>query len=394
MNPASDRLTFTDETARDAAAPPWDVLVVDDDPEVHAVTRLALDRCLYAERGVRIVSAHSAAQGRELLSQHPGVALILLDVVMETASAGLDFARHVREQLGNRQVRIVLRTGQPGEAPARDIVARYEIDDYRTKTELTFERLQIIVITALRSFTLLQSLADREAELRRRNEQLERFTELASQDLQEPLRTILGQAQRLRHHLGASPDADAADALNSIAEAGRHSHATVDSLLEYARLGRDLGAARRVALDGIVRDALSRLRPVIEGRGASISASPLPTVLGHPELLELLFSHLIENAVKYQRGDAPKVRIAARASDAHWEIRIVDQGIGIDARHLELVFEPFQRLHPPDRYAGAGLGLAIARRAAELDGGTLHAESEPGVGTQMVLRLPRRTTPP
>ncbi len=393
MIASSEQLKFSDESPHAGAAPPWDVLVVDDDPEVHAVTRLALDRCVYEGRGVRILSAHSAAEGRERIAEHPDIALILLDVVMETSSAGLELAQHVRETLGNRRVRIVLRTGQPGEAPATEIVARYEIDDYRTKTELTFERLQIIVITALRSFTLLQSLAQREAELQQRNEQLARFLELASFDLHEPLHTIAADALLLRQSLADALDADSERRLSGICAAARRSCQALDNLLEYARLGQDLGPPRRVALAGIVHDARLRLQPLLDERHAIVTASPLPTVMGHPELLQLLFQHLIENAVKYQPGNAPRVAITAHVDATHWEIRVADQGIGIEAQHLERIFEPFQRLHPLNRYPGAGLGLAIARRAAELDNGSLTAESELGVGTQLVLRLPRLPHP-
>lgn len=389
MNTASDQLHFADDAAPRETTPSWNVLVVDDDPEVHAVTRLALDRCRYDGRPIAVLSAASAGEGRAILEQHGDIALILLDVVMETPHAGLDFVRHVREALGNRQIRIVLRTGQPGESPARDVVTRYEIDDYRTKTELTFERLQIIVITALRGYTMVNALAEREAELRRRNEQLERFTDLASQDLQEPLRSIVSNAQLLARRLDSSLAPDDARVLTSLADAAHEAYRTIDSLLEYSRLGRISGTPRSTPLDDVLRGALSRLRPFLQGRGVRIAIDPLPTVRGYADLLELAFAHLLENAVRYRGTAPPNIRVTASIDAQMLEIRVIDNGIGIDNRFLDKIFEPFQRLHPPHRYPGSGLGLAIARRAVELNGGTLDAESEPGIGTQMVLRLPR-----
>jgi diguanylate cyclase (GGDEF)-like protein len=151
--------------AREDAAPPpkedvapWTVLVVDDDPEVHAVTRLMLTHARIEGRPLAMLHAHSAREAKPLLARNPDTALVLLDVVMETENAGLDLAQYIRDQLGNDAIRIVLRTGQPGQAPAHDVVARYNIDDYVSKAELTFERLQILVTTALRTYAQLRHL--------------------------------------------------------------------------------------------------------------------------------------------------------------------------------------------------------------------------------------------
>jgi diguanylate cyclase (GGDEF)-like protein len=137
---------------------PWMVLVVDDDPEVHAVSGLALGHTRVEGRPLTLLHAHSAAEAGALLARHGDIALVLLDVVMETEHAGLELARHVREQLGNDAVRIVVRTGQPGQAPAHDLVARYGIDGYLDKADLTFERLHVVVATALRTYAQLRHL--------------------------------------------------------------------------------------------------------------------------------------------------------------------------------------------------------------------------------------------
>ncbi len=146
---------FGGDQTTDSAAPPWKVLVVDDDTEVQAVTRVTLGTLEAEGRPLQLIMASSGAQARVLFQQHSDIALILLDVVMETETSGLDFVRFVREEMHNRNARIVLRTGQPGETPPLDIMAEYEIDDYRTKTELTYERLTILVSAALRTHALL-----------------------------------------------------------------------------------------------------------------------------------------------------------------------------------------------------------------------------------------------
>lgn len=137
---------------------PWCVLVVDDEPEVRQVTRLVLANVEFNGRNLEILEAASAAAAIDILRERPDVAVMLLDVVMETPHAGLDLVRHVREELSNHLVRIVLRTGQPGEAPELAVVTAYDINDYREKTELTATRLIVTLFTALRSYADLHTI--------------------------------------------------------------------------------------------------------------------------------------------------------------------------------------------------------------------------------------------
>lgn len=136
----------------------WKLLVVDDEEDVHHVTRLVLGRYRFDGRPVQLLGAWSAAEARVVLATHPDIAVILLDVVMETDDAGLRLVQHVREELGNHQVRIILRTGQPGQAPEHDVVMRYDINDYRAKTELTADKLCTSVTSALRAWRDIRAL--------------------------------------------------------------------------------------------------------------------------------------------------------------------------------------------------------------------------------------------
>lgn len=137
---------------------PWPVLIVDDDPAVHAVTRLCLHGFTFQSRAVEWLSAHSAAEGRSIMAERKDVALVLLDVVMETDRAGLDLVSHIRDVLHNHLTRIVLRTGEAGQAQPLAVIDQYEIDDFRAKTDLTFERMTILVKAALRTYGLMRQL--------------------------------------------------------------------------------------------------------------------------------------------------------------------------------------------------------------------------------------------
>ena len=149
-----------DETARatQVALAPWTILIVDDDPEVHLATTLALSDVVCLGRPLRFLKAYSAAEAREILRQPSDIAVILLDVVMESDDAGLQLVRYIREVLNLHTPRIILRTGQPGSAPERDVIVQYDINDYKAKTELTEIRLFTTVIAALRGYRHLASL--------------------------------------------------------------------------------------------------------------------------------------------------------------------------------------------------------------------------------------------
>lgn len=130
----------------------WKVLIVDDETDVHDVTVLALKRLVFDSRPIELLSAFSAAEGRELLRAHPDVAVLLLDVVMEEENAGLKLVRYIREELKNSMVRIILRTGHPGQAPEESVTMEYDINDYREKADLTARSLKTALITAFRSY--------------------------------------------------------------------------------------------------------------------------------------------------------------------------------------------------------------------------------------------------
>jgi response regulator RpfG family c-di-GMP phosphodiesterase len=130
----------------------WKILVVDDDPEIHAMTRLVMKDWIYHKKGMELLFAHSSDEARTILKTEKGISLILLDVVMENDHSGLDLVKYIREVLNNNLTRIILRTGQPGKAPLRKVITDYEINDYKEKNELTADRLYVAVTAALRSY--------------------------------------------------------------------------------------------------------------------------------------------------------------------------------------------------------------------------------------------------
>lgn len=149
-----DALRFLPEHHPEAdgnAPAPWKVMIVDDEPGVHAATRLALRGISFRGRGLQFISAYSGKEALEKLRENDDTAMIFLDVVMETSGAGLVAARQIREE-GFNLVRIVLRTGHPGYAPEREVVVNYDIHDYKEKSSFDFSKLFSCLISALRAY--------------------------------------------------------------------------------------------------------------------------------------------------------------------------------------------------------------------------------------------------
>lgn len=150
------KVSHNDDTSLES----WKILVVDDDPDVHEATEFALKREIVLGRRLHFIHADSGRQCLEILPQNRDVAVILMDAVMERRDSGLQAVKSIREELQMHQVRIILRTGQPGDVPELDTIHLYDINDYKTKSELTRNRLLTSIITAVRSFKQLKTIAE------------------------------------------------------------------------------------------------------------------------------------------------------------------------------------------------------------------------------------------
>jgi diguanylate cyclase (GGDEF)-like protein len=162
------------------------VIIADDEEEVHAVTRFVLKDFRYQGKGIEFLSAYSGAEAKQLLQEHPDASLILLDIVMEQDTSGLEVTEFIRKELDNELIRIIVRTGQPGTVPEEEVIAKYDVNDYKEKTELTSKKFRTAMTMALRSHADLITLNSfrtilehevqvRTAELQEKNRELERL---------------------------------------------------------------------------------------------------------------------------------------------------------------------------------------------------------------------------
>ena len=192
MNPQDDELIFADEISAPAEAPAapeapkefWKVLVVDDEPQVHTVTKLVLRDLTFKGRKIEFCDAYSAAEAKKVLAENPDVCLALVDVVMEEDDAGLRLVEYIRDIMNNKAIRIILRTGQPGYAPEKEVIIEYDINDYKEKTEMSAQKLITCVITAIRNYEYIDAL-------NRLNEELEQKVAERVAELDESNRKLL-----------------------------------------------------------------------------------------------------------------------------------------------------------------------------------------------------------
>jgi len=233
-------------------------------------------------------------------------------------------------------------------------------------------------------------LRERETELQASHAELEHFAHLASHDLQEPLRTITSYAGLLQRRSADQLDERSQTWLRFISEGAARMSDLIADLLEYSRTGRAHGEPEPAALADAWDAAVANLAEAIARNGATVTRDELPVVDARRAELVSLLQNIIGNALKYRGDDPPNVHAEARRRDDRWEVRVRDNGIGIDPRFHDRVFGLFQRLHTADEYPGTGMGLAIVRKIAEANGGSVRLESEPGRGTTFIIDLPAR----
>ena len=226
--------------------------------------------------------------------------------------------------------------------------------------------------------------------LARFNAELEQFAYVSAHDLQEPLRMIASYLQLLSRRYRGKLDADADTFIGYAVEGAARLQNLLRDLLELQQVGKRNRPLTMAPLATLVDRACASLAATIAESNAEITYSELPTIYCEEHAFVQLFIHLIDNGIKYRKDDVrPQIHISAeQAKSGGWEIRVHDNGIGIEPEFREKIFNVFQRLHPRSMYPGTGIGLAICKKIVEVNGGRIRAESEPGKGSAFVFTVP------
>ncbi|MEO2026017.1 MAG: PAS domain S-box protein [Fuerstiella sp.] len=243
-------------------------------------------------------------------------------------------------------------------------------------------------VTEIKKFE--QQLQARSDELEQSNQELQQFAYVASHDLQEPLRTIVGFCQLLEMEYSELLNDDGKMYLETIVDGGKRMQRLISDLLEYSRVGRMGNPREHTPLRQPVDEALALLHARIQESGAIITIEALPDAwIDHVQMIRV-FQNLIGNAIKYRGEKVPEVRIWSQESSDAWKIYVSDNGIGISEEFSDQVFIIFKRLHTRDEHPGTGIGLAICRRIVERHGGSIRLVSDRNEGSTFEFTLPKR----
>jgi PAS domain S-box-containing protein len=250
----------------------------------------------------------------------------------------------------------------------------------------------VLVTAAIRDISARKKadalLLEKIEELHRSNDELQQFANIASHDLQEPLRMVASYTTLLARRYKGKLDADADDFIAFAVDGANRMQHLIQDLLSFSRVGSQGRQLVETSSESALHLAIRNLRTTMEASGAEVTYDPLPSVLADETQLIQLFQNLVGNAIKYRRADVPQVHVSAvRNTAGKWVFSVQDNGLGIEAQYFERIFGMFQRLHKREEFDGTGIGLAICKKIVERHGGSIAVASIVGRGSTFSFPL-------
>ncbi len=400
-------LTFVGDTDPLAGAKPrqyWKVLIIDDEKSIHDITCIALKDFVFDDREIIFLSAYTAAEAKVCFARNPDTALMLVDVVMETENAGLNFVRHVREELKNNLVQIVIRTGQPGFAPENEVIAKYQINSYVSKTEVTAQKLVSLVTTSLRTYQLSKQLERelvkrKQAELRlrdlninlekkiqERTRELSRANQLKSQflanmshEIRTPMNGIIGISNILKEEVLTGKQHE----LVSIVHSSANTLLTlINDILDLSKIeaGQLKFEIRSFSVEKLLNEIVSLFSLQAKEQQLALTFALDPKVplflAGDETRIKQILLNLTGNAIKFTREGFVKISVYLEkdlSTHVLLAFEVEDTGPGVKDSFKAHLFDKFsqQDSSTTRKFGGTGLGLAISKQLAQMMGGVI-----------------------
>lgn len=221
------------------------------------------------------------------------------------------------------------------------------------------------------------------------NAELEKFAYIASHDLREPVRSIISFAQLVQRRNTGIISNESQEHLDSIINSGHRMYSLIHGLLDYSRITSDNKSIRLNNLIDVLRKVKADVKTAADEANAEITVGDLPEIRCDELQVRQLFQNLISNAIKFRHADhAPVIEVSAKHENDEWLFMVKDNGIGLDMKYKDQIFNIFSRLHTVDKYQGSGIGLALCKKIVDRHGGKIWVESEPGKGTAFYFTLP------
>jgi signal transduction histidine kinase len=421
----------------------WIVLIVDDEPAIHHATQLALKDFAFENKALHILSAYSGKDAKQLIEQNPDIAFVLLDVVMETNNAGLQVIQYIREELKNRWTRIIIRTGQPGDAPEESVIIKYDINDYKLKVELTRQKLITTVFSVLRSYRDIKTIAQQNQQIKQNQWQISQHKKMSTigkmvtgitHEINNPICFIEGNIQPALDYIEdlfglidlyqqelPNPSSkiqsyiaeidleyiytDLPKSINSIKLGVQRIHEISNSMRIFARADSDRPILFNIhdGLDSAILILKHRLkanehRPEIQ---VVRNYGELPLLECYAGQINQVFMNILANAIdaleesnqnkRYQEiqvlPNCINITTELDALEKFAIIRIHDNGEGMSDEIKSRIFENLFTTKAVGK--GTGLGLAIVQQiVVNKHQGKIEVNSNPGQGTEFIISLP------
>ena len=403
----ADHVEAEEDDQQSKAKEPWKVLVVDDDSDVHQITRLALRSFSFEERSLELYSVYSGQEARQELNEPNKYAAILLDVVMESDDAGLQLVNYIRNELKDHNVRIIIRTGQPGLAPADRVYLEYDINDYVAKTELTANKLSLAVLGALRSYRDIVAAQELQKQLHTMEQESEaakaasqaksQFLAHMSHEIRTPLNGVIGMLDLLRQ----TSLTEEQDYFAQIIDKSAHSLlSVVNDILDFKKIeaGKleldEVKFSLKEMLDNVQATFYAQLHQNQQQLTTRISDTIPSELLGDEMRLKQILINLIGNAVKFT-PEQGRISVdvsgypAMSGNKFHLDISVTDTGIGMTEDQQKNLFSPFSQADTSTtrEFGGTGLGLDISRQLAEKMDGGIQLHSSAGKGSTFIVSV-------
>ncbi len=265
----------------------------------------------------------------------------------------------------------------------------FQLNKELSKKNARLEKIQLLLKDAEAVKKLNHKLTLSQKKLNLLNQEMEEFVYITSHDLSEPLRTVSNFLGLILKRKQVLLDDEAMDYLTRVLGANTRMKGLVNALLSLSKVGEEV-SSEQVVLGKLILEVLEDLHQVIEESHTKVEIQALPIVSGNPSDFKRLFQNLLSNSIKYRKeGIYPSITIKSVEKRDHWIILVSDNGIGMDPKYSNKIFQPFQRLHLASEYEGTGIGLAICRKVAMRYGGEIWVETEPGKGSVFFIKLPK-----
>lgn len=409
---SGNELLFSDETDErselDIPSHPDEqeylVLVVDDDEYVHQLTKMVLRGFTFEGSPIRLASAMSAKEAMDYISDNDNVAVALVDVVMETDNAGLDLVNYIRNTTNNNEIRLLIRTGQPGAAPEESVFQDYDINDYLSKTELTAHKLRMALLNALRSYRDIRRAGDLQKQIMLAEQETQaaaaaseaksQFLAHMSHEIRTPLNGIIGIADILsQSHM----DEGQAQYIRTIRNSGEALLSIINDILDFSKIeaGKLDLESTNFSLDEMLKSLedlfIAQLKDKDLELKYTLDPSIPPFLKGDPLRIKQILLNLISNGLKFTEEGGIYITVEARQlkPEIVIEISVRDTGIGIPNDKQKTLFEAFTQVDSSTtrKYGGTGLGLQISKSLVEIMGGTIRLNSQLDKGSSFTFDL-------